>query len=75
MFVKVKVFAGAKKEAVKEIGENRYEIHVKEKAERNLANTRVISLVADLYKISPKSVKIFSGHHSPSKLLSIRTDE
>lgn len=71
MYIKVKVFAGAKKQVIKKIGENQYEIHVKEPAERNLANLRVIVLVADIYKISPKAVKIFSGHHSPSKLLSI----
>jgi uncharacterized protein YggU (UPF0235/DUF167 family) len=75
MYVKVKVFAGTRKEQVKEVGENRYEIHVKEPAERNMANSRIIALVAELYKISPKAVKIFSGHHSPSKLLSIRTEE
>ncbi len=75
MYIKVKVFAGTRKEKVKEVGENRYEIHVKEPAERNMANSRIIALVAELYKISPKAVKIFSGHHSPSKLLSIRTEE
>lgn len=75
MYVKVKVFAGTRKQQVKEVGENRYEIHVKEPAERNMANSRVIELVAELYKISPKAVKIFSGHHSPSKLLSIRKEE
>ncbi len=72
MYIKIKVVSGARKESVKEVGENRYEIHVKEKAERNMANTRVIELVALLYKISPKAVKIFSGHHSPSKLLSVK---
>lgn len=75
MYVKVKVFAGTRKQQVKEVGENRYEIHVKEPAERNMANSRVIELVAELYKINPKAVKIFSGHHSPSKLLSIRKEE
>ena len=75
MYVKVKVFAGTRKQQVKEVGENRYEIYVKEPAERNMANSRVIELVAELYKISQKAVKIFSGHHSPSKLLSIRKEE
>ena len=74
MYVKVKVFAGARKEQVKEVGENRYEIYVKEKAERNMANTRVIEIVADLYKINKNAVEIFSGHHGPSKLLSIKTE-
>lgn len=75
MYVKVRVIAGASKEAIKNTGEHRYQIHTKEPAERNRANTRVISIIAELYKISPKAVKIFSGHHSPSKLLSIHKEE
>lgn len=75
MYVKVKVFAGARKEQVKEVGENRYEIHVKEKAERNMANSRVIELVAGLYKVSSRAVKIFNGHQAPSKLLSVNKEE
>jgi uncharacterized protein YggU (UPF0235/DUF167 family) len=75
MYIKVKVIASARKEVIREIGENRYEIHVKEPAERNMANSRVIYLVAGLYKISTKAVKIFSGHHSPSKLLSVHKEE
>lgn len=75
MYVKVKVFAGTRKEQVKEVGDNRYEIHVKEPAERNMANSRIIALVAGIYKVNKKAVKIFSGHHSPSKLLSIHTEE
>lgn len=74
MYIKVKVIAGARKEMVKEVGTNRYEIHVKEKAERNMANSRIIELVAGLYHVGTKAVKIFSGHHSPSKLLSIKND-
>ena len=41
MYIRVKVLAGVKKELVKEIGENRLEIHVKEPAMANLANKRI----------------------------------
>lgn len=71
MYVKVKVFAGVSKESVLLLGDNRYEIKIKEKAERNMANKRVVEIIAELYKVPVKKVKIFSGHHSPSKLLSI----
>lgn len=71
MYIKAKVFAGVKKEVFKEIGENRFEIHVKEPAKRNLANIKVVELVAIHFGISPKKVRIVNGHHHPVKLLSV----
>lgn len=71
MYVKVKVTAGVAKESIKKVGENRYEIKVREKAERNMANKRVIEVVANLYEVPTNKVKIFNGHHSPSKLLTV----
>lgn len=72
MYIRVKVLPGVKKELVKELGENRLEIHVKEPAQANLANKRVMELVAEKLGISPKKVKIVSGHHHPVKLLSVK---
>tara|TARA_Y100001935_G_C17206634_1_gene457907 strand:+ start:245 stop:469 length:225 start_codon:yes stop_codon:yes gene_type:complete len=71
MYIKVRVITKSKEESVKEIRENRLEIRVKEKAERNMANKRICSLIAERYSILPKEVKIVSGHHHPTKLLSI----
>ena len=71
MYIKVKVVTKAREETFTHIGENRFEIRVKEKAERNMANTRVCELVAQYYDISSREVKIVSGHHHPSKLLAI----
>jgi uncharacterized protein YggU (UPF0235/DUF167 family) len=71
MYIKVKVEAGAKKEKIEKKSENNFLIKVKEPAERNLANTRVREIIADIYGINFKSVRIISGHTSPSKILSI----
>ncbi len=71
MYVKVRVIAGAKKETLQEASAGHFKISVKEPAERNLANRRVVELVAARYKIQPKQVRIISGHTSPSKILSI----
>jgi len=71
MYIKVKVEAGAKKEVVKKKSKDCYIIAVKEKAERNMANIRVCEIVASLFKISIKNVRIINGHQSPSKILSI----
>ncbi len=71
MYIKVRVIAGAKKESVEEVSAGHFKISVKEPAERNLANRRVVKLVAAYYKLSPKQVRIISGHTSPSKILSL----
>ena len=74
MYVRVSVYPSAKKEVVLNIGDNRYEIRVKEPAERNLANARLIELLAVEYKVSPKSIRIVSGHHSSRKIFSLTDD-
>ena len=71
MYIKVRVLAGAKKEEVKKKNEDTYLISVKEPAERNLANKRVCEIVASIYKVSTKQIRIINGHQSPSKILSV----
>ena len=70
-YIHVKVTAGAGKESLKQKEENHFVISVREKAERNLANTRVLALVAEHFKVPIKKVRIVNGHRHPSKLLAI----
>lgn len=74
MYIKVNVIAGAKKESFVKKSKDHFDISVKEKAERNMANTRVIELVAEHFQIAKNKVRIINGHHHPSKLLSIDLD-
>jgi uncharacterized protein YggU (UPF0235/DUF167 family) len=71
MYIKVKVQAGAKKEEVKKKNRDSYLISVREKAQKNMANKRVCEILASLFEISIKDVRIINGHQSPSKILSI----
>ncbi len=71
MYIKVRVKADAKHELVTKKARDHFEIFVKEKAERNMANRRVCELIAREYVIPIGKVKIISGHHSPSKILSV----
>ena len=71
MYIHVKVTAGARKESWKKKSEDHFEISVKEKAERNMANIKVLELVASHFKVSLKNVRIVNGHRHPSKLLII----
>ncbi len=86
----------AKKEKIIKKSEDHFDISVKEPAEKNLANKRVIELVRDYFKVynpvrgkklsvsatstsfesGPLTgyngeVRIVSGHHSPSKIISL----
>ena len=71
MLVKVRVATDAKKESLEQTAKGGFTISVKEPAERNLANRRVIELVAQHYYVPAKAVRLVSGHHSPSKTLSL----
>ncbi len=60
-----------KKESWKQKSADHFEVSVREKAERNEANTRVLELTAEHFKVSVNKVRIVNGHHHPSKLLVI----
>ena len=76
MYIHVLVTAGAKKESfsprhsgTRKKPSDHFTISVKEKAERNMANTRVLELVAEYFNISKNKVRIINGHKHPSKLI------
>jgi uncharacterized protein YggU (UPF0235/DUF167 family) len=71
MYVKVNAKTGMRTEEVKEVKEHYFDISVREKAERNMANTRILELVAMYYHVPKAKVRIINGHHHPSKLIRI----
>lgn len=71
MYLKIKVKAGQKREEVEKINENTFHISVKEKAERNMANTRILEILSLELKIPINKIRIVNGHQSPTKLISI----
>jgi len=71
MYIRVRVVTKAKKEEVIIKGKNHFEIHVKEKAERNEANKRVLEIISEHFSAS---ARIVSGHHHPIKMLSVNVD-
>ena len=68
-YVKAVVQAGVKKESLVLKSANHFEITVKEKAERNMANQKVIELIANYFKVPKGKVRIINGHQHPHKLL------
>jgi uncharacterized protein YggU (UPF0235/DUF167 family) len=75
MYIKVKVQAGAKIEEIKKKAKDSYIIKVKEKAERNQANKRICEIMASLFGVPTKQIRIINGHQSPSKMISINFPE
>jgi uncharacterized protein YggU (UPF0235/DUF167 family) len=71
MYVKVRVQTAAKKEGMKAFPDNHFEISVREKPLQNLANRRIVELVASHFHVPVGKVRIISGHRSPSKILSV----
>lgn len=69
MYIKVMATPGAKKESVSGSAEVGFKISVKQPAEQNLANRRIIELVAAELHAPVHSVRILTGHHSRSKML------
>ena len=71
MYVKVRAISGSKKENFEKISEDTFKISVKEKAQANMANKRILELLANHFKVPTGKLRIINGHHSPSKLISI----
>lgn len=69
MYLKIKVIPDSKVEKVEQLKEDEYRLWVKEPAENNAANTRVLGVIREMFPGT--SVRLVSGHHSPSKIVSI----
>lgn len=61
----------SKKETFEQLDQDTYKISVKEKAERNLANIRVLELVSEKLAVPKNKIKIITGHHTQNKILFI----
>lgn len=69
MYIKVIVKSGAKKESILEKSKDHFEICVKEKAENNMANKKIIEILSIYFNVLKTKIRIINGHHHPHKLL------
>lgn len=69
MYIKLRVITEAKEEKVEELSSDSLRVWVKEKAEQNRANKRVLELVKTYYKAT--RITLVNGHHNPSKIVSL----
>jgi hypothetical protein len=71
MLIHVKIKPDSKEDKIIQKNETSFIVHVKEPAEENRANKKLIELIADKFKIVKSKVMIVTGHHQPSKILDI----
>lgn len=70
MFIKIKVKTSAKSEKVERKLDDLYSISVKDKAERNMANKRILHILRALYPHS--SVKLVKGQRNQAKIVEVK---
>ena len=71
MYIKVRVVTDAPKEVIQKTEDDLIEMYIREPAERNLANRKVLEIIRAMYP--NESVRLIKGHHSPSKIIEVGT--
>jgi len=69
--IKVKVKPNAKKEEIKKIDEDYYEIRVTVVPERGKANKKVIEILSKYLKVTKSRIKLVRGEKSKEKIFEI----
>jgi uncharacterized protein YggU (UPF0235/DUF167 family) len=75
MLIKVKAKPKAKEEYVKRLGEDFYEVAVKEVPERGRANARIVELLSMYFGVKKDRIKLVAGETSKSKLFQVLGEE
>ncbi len=71
MLIKVKVKPNAKKEEIKKIEEDYYEVRTTAVPEKGKANKRVIEIISKHLKIPKSRIRIVKGETSREKLIEV----
>ena len=71
MLIKVKVFPRTKKEKIVKKEKDSFEIFVREKPEKGLANQRVKEILASYFNLSENRIKLIKGGKSKNKIFEI----
>ncbi len=71
MLIKVKVFPRTKKEKIVKKEKDSFEVFVREKPEKGLANQRVKEILASYFNLSENRIKLIKGGKSKNKIFEI----
>jgi len=72
MLIKVKVFPNSKKEEVIKKSEDSFEIKVKAKPEKGMANKEVVKLLSIYFKIPESKIRLIKGFKERNKIFEIK---
>ena len=75
MYIRVRVLTDAREESLSKISDDHFDLRVREKAERNMANRRVIQMIAEHFEVPVHKVRIINGHHALGKILSVDLED
>jgi uncharacterized protein YggU (UPF0235/DUF167 family) len=70
-YIKIIVKTKQKSQTIRVVGDNCFEISLREKPEKGLANKKLLEILNNYYKQPQGGVAIINGHHSPIKLIRI----
>ncbi|MEK7478244.1 MAG: DUF167 domain-containing protein [Patescibacteria group bacterium] len=71
MYVKITVYPGSKTEELRQLSTDSFEVKIRTKAERNMANNHLREMLASHFKLPVGKIRIISGHHHPHKIVNI----
>jgi hypothetical protein len=72
MLIKVKAYPDSKEEKIVKKSSDGFDIHVCEEAERNMANKRIIEVLADYFGVPQYKVKMVKGFKEMNKIFDIK---
>lgn len=74
-YIKVKAWPDFSKEKVSRLADDRFEIWVRESAERGMVNARLLVVLAKELNVPKNSIRIINGHKKQSKLFYVNDSE
>jgi hypothetical protein len=72
MLIKVKANVSSKEDKVIKKSEDSFEVFVKVDAQRNMANKKIIELLAEYFNLPQYKVKMIKGFKESNKIFNIR---
>lgn len=74
MFVKVKVFPSSKEEKIISKGKDEFEVYVREKPEKGMANKRVRELLGNYFHLPLSKIILRKGAQKRNKIFEIKNE-
>lgn len=70
MLIRIKVFPHTRKEGIKQVKPDKFEMHIRAEAKRGEANMRAVELLWEQFP-QARGIRIIKGHTTPNKTVEI----